>query len=112
LVREILEDLETLLDRGSGLDARLRGDSDSGEACLIRRVGAHEAEVLRLSWNACRIRHIEVQSRRNLRQIEPLPPADAVEVVERLVPMIWSHLRAGGRLPPGIRRFAPFFSLS
>ena len=111
LVRGMLEDLEALLDRSSRLHARLRGDSETGEAWLIRFVGAHEAQILKLAWNESQISQFEVKSRKDTSELDRLPVAEPAEVVERVVPMLWSHLRMGGSLPPGVRRFAPFFSL-
>jgi hypothetical protein len=43
--------------------------------------------------------------------MEATAPAVSVSVaVETLAPLLWQHIRAGGRLPEGIERFAGFFS--
>ena len=34
------------------------------------------------------------------------------EAVDTLAPLVWRHVRAGGRLPDGAERFAAFFSVS
>ncbi|NNE17845.1 MAG: hypothetical protein HKN10_05130 [Myxococcales bacterium] len=38
------------------------------------------------------------------------PAVSVSEAVETLAPLLWQYIRAGGRLPDGVERFASFFS--
>ena len=111
LVLAVLEDLDALIgaDPQVELSAVAWGTPRSGGASLIRSQGTRQPESLRIAWNRSKIKGIEIESRLDLRfEAEAVDPA---ELIERLAPMLWRHIRAEGELPAGIERFAGFFSI-
>ena len=111
LVLAVLEDLDALIagDAQIELSAREWGTPGCGGASLIRSEGAREPEILRVAWNRSAITSIRIESRLDLRfEGEAAEPP---ELMDRLVPMLWSHIQAEGELPDGIERFAGFLSM-
>ena len=90
--------------------AFLTGTQTQGEACLLQSLPKLEPESLCIAWKESKIESIEIESRCDL-EIRHI--ADSVmlsKVVETVAPLLWQHIRAGGRLPEGVERFAGFFS--
>ncbi len=83
------------------------GTAQSGGAVLIQTVRGCEPERLRITWNHSEISEIAIESTSDSSFEEV--SADARQVVEAVAPMLWHHIRTGGRLPEGIERFASFF---
>jgi hypothetical protein len=83
------------------------GTAQSGGAALIQAVRGSEPEMLRVTWNHCKISEITVETASDSSFEEAV--ADARQVVEAVAPMLWHHIRTGGQLPDGIERFASFF---
>jgi hypothetical protein len=113
VVGSVLRDLDSLISRHAQaeLSAFVWGTHARGGADLIQSFGGRESEALRISWNNRKIETIELESRLDMSFFHPDASLDLAEAVDALVPMVWSHIRSGRRLPPGIERFAGFFSL-
>lgn len=96
--------------------AFLDGDQASGEVRLLQALPGLDAESLRIRWSGSKIEHIEIESRLEPQSAEPstpIPePVSVQEAVDTMTPLLWAHIRAGGRLPRGVERFARFFSLA
>jgi hypothetical protein len=91
--------------------AFLEGTGALGAARLIQSLPGLEPESLCIAWNHSKIHSIGIESRIDL-QTRPSAGAVAVaEAVETLAPLIWQHIQSGGELPPGVERFAGFFSV-
>jgi hypothetical protein len=105
--------LQQLLCRHGWIDKRavLQGTEARGEARLIQSLPGFRPEALCIRWTHSKIEHIEVEAAAEPRIDPPPSSVDVAEVVDRLTPLVWSYMRAGGLLPPGADRFAGFFSL-
>lgn len=99
-----------LIQRHSRIEksAILEGTETEGESRLVQSRQGLGSESLRIAWKLSKISVIEVEPR-TLSKIDGhlVPVATAVD---RLLPLLWRHIRAGGRLPEGAERFAGFFS--
>lgn len=106
--------LAGLIDRQGRFEQRayLRGGASQGEASLVQSLPGTSAEALNLSWKHCMIEQIEIEPRIALDFSEPESPVSVAEAIDTLAPLLWRHLRGGGRLPPGAERFAGFFSVA
>ncbi len=90
--------------------AFLAGTRVNGEARLLQSLPSLDPESLRVTWKGSKIEAIEIESPYGP-TMEATAPAVSVSVaVETLTPLLWQHIRAGGRLPEGVERFAGFFS--
>ena len=105
LVRNVLEDLDTLIseESESGLTAFAWGNCQEGGAGLVRSGREAETEGLRISWNRGEIESIEIESRPGDPFFKDGRLTDPASVVDALVPMLWKHIRGGGELPRGSR---------
>ena len=90
--------------------AYLRTGEGRGEASLVQWVAGTSAEALKVSWKDNRIEHIEIEARPDLDALASEWTVPVAEAVDTLAPLVWRHVRAGGRLPDGAERFAAFFS--
>ena len=110
VVRAVLGDLDTLISGAARLEwaAFGWGTPERGGVRLMRASRGEGAESLRISWNSNEIERIEIESADDLSFHGPESPVDTKLALERLVPMVWAHIRRGGELPPGIDRFADF----
>jgi len=102
-----------LISRRGRIDQRafLEGTEAHGTARLMQSLPGLEPESLRIAWKESKIHSIEIESRTDL-QADPWAETVAVaEAVETLAPLVWQHIRSGGDLPPGVERFAGFFSV-
>ena len=112
LVRAVLGELDALIDEHCAVErvALSSLHASGGEAQLIQWGTHSDTEILRIRWNHSEIASIEIESRNDLSfergATEPLG-----ELLEALLPMLWSHIRRGRALPEGIERFAGFLSL-
>jgi len=88
--------------------ALLEGTEAEGDARLIERVPGLRSESLRITWKRSQIRTIEIESRMRSKFDGPAVPV--ATAVDRLLPLLWRHIRTGGELPEGVERFAGFFS--
>jgi hypothetical protein len=88
--------------------AILEGTEVEGESRLVQSVPGLGSESLRIAWKHMKISCIEIEPR-TLSKIDGhlVPVATAVD---RLLPLLWRHIRAGRELPKGAERFAGFFS--
>jgi hypothetical protein len=105
--------LADLISRHGRIDqqAFLEGRGAHGAARLMRSLPGLEPESLCIAWKDSKIHSIAIEPRTDL-QAEPFAEAVAVaEAVETLAPLVWRHIRSGGELPPGVERFAGFFSV-
>ena len=101
-----------LISRHGRIEQRafLESTGAHGAARLMQSLPGLEPESLCIAWKDSKIHSIEIEPRTDL-QAEPFAEAVAVaEAVETLTPLVWQHMRAGGELPPGVERFAGFFS--
>ncbi|MGB8331435.1 MAG: hypothetical protein WCE62_15020 [Polyangiales bacterium] len=93
-----------------GMGALVEGTEAQGEALLIQSIPGFESESLRITWKESEIREIEIESRNDLSCTGSPSKADLARAVDTLAPLLWRHIRSGGRLPEGVERFAAFFS--
>jgi hypothetical protein len=102
-----------LISRHGRVDQRafLEGTEARGAARLTQSVPGHAPESLRVAWKESKIHYIEIESRTVLEIAPPAGPVSLAEAVETLAPLVWRHIRSGGELPPGVERFAGFFSV-
>jgi hypothetical protein len=90
--------------------AFLAGTGVEGEARLLQSLPSLDPESLRVTWKGSKIEVVEIETPYGP-TMEATAPAVSVSVaVETLAPLLWQHIRAGGRLPEGVERFAGFFS--
>jgi hypothetical protein len=110
VLRAVIGDLEALISRqsASGAAAFVWGTWELGGARLVPGSIETRSESLRVAWNRNEIESIEIESGGMSSFRGPEAPADSALLLERLVPMLWAHIRRGGTLPPGIDRFARF----
>lgn len=89
----------------------LRGTCAAGEACLICPEPGGGAEALRIAWDRSQIKSLAIETLDDLsaHRAMRVPTEDAADV---LAPLLWRHLRAGGVVPDGARRYADFFRAS
>ena len=92
--------------------AYLRGGEGHGEASLVQWVAGASAEALKVAWKDNRLEQIEIEARPDLDALAREASVSVAEAVDTLAPLVWRHVRAGGRLPDGAERFAAFFSVS
>lgn len=90
--------------------AFLAGTGVDGEARLLQSFPRLAPESLRVTWKDSKVVVVEIES-----PYDPTMEANASAVgvsvvLETLTPLLWQHIRAGGRLPEGVQRFASFFS--
>jgi len=101
-----------LISRLGRIDQRafLEGTEAHGTARLVQSLPGLAPESLCIVWNDSKIHSIEIESRTAL-GADPWAQTVAVaEAVQALAPLVWQHVRSGGELPPGVERFAGFFS--
>lgn len=118
--------LTGLIKQHGRVDQRafLEGTEALGAARLTQSLPGLAPESLCLAWNDSKIHSIQIESRTDP-QTEPFPGTVAgphpgtfpgtvavAEVVDTLAPLVWQYIRAGGELPPGVERFAGFFSVA
>ncbi len=122
--------LTGLISRHGRIDqnAFLQGTETLGAACLSQSLPGLAPESLCIAWNNSKIHSIEIKSRTAPPQTETFPGTVATvaetpaaptfpgtvavsEAVETLAPLVWRYIRSGGELPPGVERFAGFFSV-
>ncbi|MBW2509834.1 MAG: hypothetical protein JRE81_14480, partial [Deltaproteobacteria bacterium] len=108
VVRAVLGDLGALIARhaSSGASTFVWGTWERGGARLVPAPIAAEDESLMVSWKCNEIERIEIESRASSTFRGPESPVDAAALRDRLIPMLWAHIRGGGALPPGVDRFA------
>ena len=108
VVRAVLDALEALIAQHapSGTSTFAWGTWERGGARLVPAPIAMEGESLLVSWKSNEIESIEIESKSASTFRGPETPVDAVALRDRLIPMLWAHIRRGGALPPGIDRFA------
>jgi hypothetical protein len=90
--------------------AFLTGTGADGEARLLQSLPNLDPESLRVAWKDSKIMLIEIESPYDLKMEATAPAVSVAVAVEALAPLLWKHIRAGGRLPEGVERFAGFFS--
>lgn len=90
--------------------AFLTGTGAEGEARLLQSLPNLDPESLRVAWKDSKIMLIEIESPYDLKTEATAPAVGVAVTVEMLTPLLWKHIRAGGRLPEGVERFAGFFS--
>jgi len=114
--------LTGLIDQHGHVDQRafLEGTEALGAARLSQSLPGLAPESLYIAWNDSKIHSIQIEPRTDL-QTEPFPgtvpsafpgTVAVAEVVETLAPLVWQYIRSGGELPPGVERFAGFFSVA
>ncbi len=110
-VRSVLAELDAMIGARTApvLAAFCWGTTERGGARLADTREVGERESLRICWNHNEIERIEIEPRTSVTFRGPETPIEAAALIERLVPMVWRHIRRGGELPPGIERFARFF---
>jgi len=108
VVRAVLDALEALIAQHapSGTSTFAWGTWEHGGARLVPAPIATEGESLLVSWKHNEIERIESESKVTSTFRGPETPVDAAALRDRLIPMLWAHIRRGGALPPGIDRFA------
>ena len=116
-VLEVLEDVGALIDQAPrtprpDLTAFRWGDATLGGAGWIQPDPDGRPEALRVCWNQNQIDRIDLEPRPNISFFGLGDAADPVALAEAVIPMLWRHIRNGGKLPPGIERFADALSLS
>jgi len=114
---------------GTGLEATSRpralaaGDDESGGIILVRPLHGTFVEVLALAWKRdLGVTHAifdpMVHDGEALSHKASLPPDLRFEnvpmafAIDLVTPVLWSHRRQSGALPPGVRRFADLFSIA
>jgi hypothetical protein len=114
---------------GSGLEATTRpralvaGDEDTGGIILVRPLHGTFVEVLALAWKPeAGVTHAlfdpMVHDGDALHHKASLPPGLRFEsapitfAIDLVTPVLWSHRRRHGALPPGVNRFADLFSIA
>jgi hypothetical protein len=99
-----------LIQRHTRIDrfAILEGTETEGESRLIQSIPGLGSESLHIAWKLSKINLIEIEPR-TFSKIDGESGAVAT-VVDRLLPLLWRHMRAGGELPEGVARFSAFFS--
>lgn len=111
------------LQSTTGARALLAGDADEGGILLIRPLHGTFVEVLGLAWSRDvgvthslfdPLVHDEAAASHTARlpdtlHFEEVPMGYAIDL---LAPVLWSHRRANGALPPGAERFADLFSIA
>jgi len=90
--------------------AFLEGTEANGEARLIQSLPGFGTESLRITWKHSKIEEMEIKSRNDLNPSSSGSIVELGRAVETLASLLWRHIRAGGRLPDGVERFAGFFS--
>jgi hypothetical protein len=126
--------LTGLIDQHGRVDQRafLEGTEALGAARLSQSLPGLAPESLYIAWNDSKIHSIQIESRTDL-QTDPFPgtapspcphastfpgtqtfpgTVAVAEVVETLAPLVWQYIRSGGEFPPGVERFAGFFSVA
>jgi hypothetical protein len=78
---------------------------------LLQILPRLKPESLHITWNEGKINSIELESRFHSKNEASLPAVSVAGAAETLAPLLWQHIRTGGELPEGVRRFAGFFSL-
>lgn len=113
---------------GAGLEPSVRpralsaGDADCGGVVLIRPLHGTFTEVLALAWRPGRgVTHAVfdplVHDGDAAGHVQHLPAELGFEetpvgfAIDLVAPVLWSHRRTYGTLPPGVRRFADLFSI-
>ena len=91
--------------------AFLEGTETQGVARLVQSLSGFEPESLRITWNACQIENIEIESRKSLENEPSLAALGVAKAMETLTPLLWRYIQSGGQLPDGAERFAGFFSV-
>lgn len=111
---QLRQRLAGLISRHGRIDrsAFLDGTEARGEARLVQSVSGLAPESLGIIWKHREIQLIEIESRRDLSFEISASTVTVAEAVETLAPLVWRHIRSGGRLPNGAERFAGFFSAS
>jgi hypothetical protein len=106
--------LQQLLGRYGRIERRavLRGTEAHGEARLIQSLPGLPPEALCVRWIHSKIDRIEIEAMVDMRIQSPASSLVNGEIIDRLTPLVWGYIRAGGHLPPGADRFAGFFSLA
>lgn len=104
--------LAALISRHGRIDrsAFLEGTDARGEARLVQSLPGLAPEALRVAWKGSKIRLIEIESQRDLSFETSASTVTVADAIQRLAPLVWQHIRSGGRLPNGAERFAGFFS--
>lgn len=90
--------------------ALLTGTGVEGEARLIQSLRSLDPECLHVTWKGSKIKLIEIESPFGPKIEATAPTVSVCVAIETLAPLLWQHIRAGGRLPEGVERFAGFFS--
>lgn len=85
------------------------GTPERGGARLIRPSAPDQADCLRISWNSNEIISIEIETGDDLCFEDVESPIEPAALIDRLIPMVWAHIRRGGDLPVDAVRFARFF---
>jgi hypothetical protein len=110
------------LEVSTGPRALLAGDEHAGGVLLVRPLHGTFVEVLALAWDRDRgVTHCVfdplVDDGMAAANASRLPAALRFEevpvgyAIDRIAPVLWSHRRAHGVLPPGVERFADLFSI-
>jgi hypothetical protein len=114
---------------GSGLEATTRpralaaGDDEAGGIILVRPLHGTFVEVLALAWKRdLGVTHAlfdpMVHDGDALNHKASLPPDLRFEsvpiafAIDLVTPVLWTHRRQNGALPPGVNRFADLFSIA
>ena len=121
--------LTGLISRHGRVDqnAFLQGTETLGAARLSQSLPGLAPESLCIAWNNSKIHSIEIKPRTAPPPTHTFPGTDPTaetpgaptfpgtvavsEAVETLAPLVWRYIRSGGELPPGVERFAGFFSV-
>lgn len=90
--------------------AFLEGNDADGEALLVQSLPGIDPELLRITWKQSHVCDIELESPRSRKIDGARTAVDIPQAVDILAPLLWTHIRSGGRLPEGAERFAGFFS--
>jgi hypothetical protein len=108
VVRAVLGELEARIagHASSGTSAFVWGTWERGGVQLVRAPIAADDESLLISWKDNEIERIEIESQAASTFRDPASAVDAGALFDRLIPMLWTHIRRGGALPPGVDRFA------
>ena len=108
VVRAVLGELEALIAgyASSGTSAFVWGTWERGGVRLVRAPVAADDDSLLISWKDNEIERFEIESQTLPKFRDPESAVDAGALLDRLIPMLWAHIRRGGALPPGVDRFA------